>query len=355
MQSKNKISKFGKVTDFLVDKKLVVFLVMMVFLAVCIVAMNFVNTGSTLISYLPENSGMRQGLDIMEREWDTDVQAGESFLLMFEGLDGGRADSVWQQLRSFDGVTRVEYDPDSRHFNAGNYTLFIVHSEHTTVAATEALMGRITDHFVAGGFVLYSYHPGVFNNPLDVMLPIAVALMVLVLLLMCESLFEPVLIFLGLGAAVVFNLGTNIVFPSLNEMTISVAAVLQLILSIVCSLILMTRYRQEKDKLRRETGLVNNNLAMKNALRNSTKTILSACIATFIGLLSLVFMSFGIGVDMGLVFSKGVLFTVVSIYTVMPALIVWMDKAIMALDKKTIGQKIAAKRAAKRGTDNGAA
>ena len=118
---------------------------------------------------------------------------------------------------------------------------------------------------------------------------------------------------------------------------------MQLVLSIVVSLILVERYTYEKKQLLGK----DNKLAMKNALRNSAPTILSACIGTIVGLMSLAFMSFGIGQEMGFVFAKGIFFVLVSLYLVLPSLLLWSDKLIEKCDKGRLIGKIKVRRAKK--------
>ena len=137
------------------------------------------------------------------------------------------------------------------------------------------------------------------------------------------------------------NMGSNIIFPSVSDMTFSIAAVLQLVLSIDYSIILMHRYAQEKELLGPDPDI---KLAMKNTLHNTFKSITSSSLTTFVGLLALLFMTFTIGMDMGLVLAKGVLLSLVCIFTVLPALVIWSDKLIEKTSKKHIREKRLMKR-----------
>ncbi|MCL2522028.1 MAG: MMPL family transporter [Erysipelotrichales bacterium] len=336
----------GKISNFLVEKRIYIFGFMMVFLVACMIAIPNVNTTTDFASFLPEDSSMRHGLEIMDQEWQTDgPPATRSFLIMIEGATSLQTDTVvLALLNDFAGINNVITDSSS-NFNQGQHRLMIISTNYTNINSARSVMSDVVNHIEAQGITVTAHLPGYFENPMDFMLPIAILLMALVLFLMCESYFDPILIFAGLGAAVIFNMGSNIIFSQVLYMTTSVASVLQLMLSIVCTLILLTRYRQEKRLLAEP----NPKLAMKNAIKNSTKTILSACTATFIGLLSLMLMSFGVGQDMGMVFSKGVFFTVVSLYTVMPTLIILCDKILCKTDKANIKAKRKAKSLEKRG------
>ena len=159
---------------------------------------------------------------------------------------------------------------------------------------------------------------------------VAIAMAMIILTILSESYIEPWLYLISIGIAVFINKGTNIIFPSVSNITDSIVAILQLALSMDYSIMLSNRYRQEREKEKDKTK------AMKNALYDSFKAISSSSITTVVGLLALVFMSFTIGRDLGLVLAKGVLLSLVSIFFCLPGLLVLCDKLIMNSKKKTI-------------------
>ena len=159
---------------------------------------------------------------------------------------------------------------------------------------------------------------------------VAIAMAMIILTILSESYIEPWLYLISIGVAVFINKGTNIIFPSVSNITDSIVAILQLALSMDYSIMLSNIYRQEREKEKDKTK------AMKNALYNSFKAISSSSITTVVGLLALVFMSFTIGRDLGLVLAKGVVLSLVSIFFCLPGLLVLCDKLIMNSKKKTI-------------------
>ena len=369
LATQKKQSALMRFTNFLVDKRKWVFIVMMALTVAATVAMFFVTENDDMSRFLPNNSNMRRGLETMEQQgWSSDVEASpETFMIMFSSLQGDDITYVTNFFASITDETSINYNPliasvefyngTNRRENFvsqnGNYRLFIVNTTLDYHSEAAIVMDEITARF-RERFTLYTYHRGPHNDMLGFMIPIAIILMIGVLLLMCQSLFDPIIIFGGLGVAVMLNMGTNIFFAAIASMTAPVAGVMQFILSIVCTLIVLYRYKTEKKKLG-SCSKTNNELAMKKALKNSTRTILSACGATFLGMLALMFMSFGIGLEMGIVFAKGVLFTVVSIYTVLPSLTLWWDKALTFCDKSVISEKRREKRERKLALENGAA
>lgn len=164
--------------------------------------------------------------------------------------------------------------------------------------------------------------------------------MLVILLIMSGSWFEPVLFLTTIAVAIVINMGTNIVLDSIADITSSIAAILQLVLSMDYSIILMNRYRQER-KLTEDKKSV-----MKNALSNSFGSISSSSMTTVVGLLMLIFMSFTIGFDLGIVIAKGVFVSMICVFTVLPSLIILCDKILLKTEKKQHSKKESSKTAA---------
>lgn len=169
------------------------------------------------------------------------------------------------------------------------------------------------------------------NNPVlpTWIVVLAVVCALVILIIMCESYAEPFLFLTSILIAVVLNNGTNIIFGTVSNITSSISAILQMALSMDYSIMLMNRYAQERE---REKNKVK---AMKNALHNAFTSISSSSVTTIVGLLALVFMSFTIGRDLGLVLAKGVLFSLISIFFVLPSLILMFDKLITKTKKKS--------------------
>ena len=129
-------------------------------------------------------------------------------------------------------------------------------------------------------------------------------------------------------SAVIINMGTNIFFNSISSLTNSVMAILQLVLSMDYSIMLMNRFRRERQNgIDKETALI-------DALTGGASSILSSAVTTIVGLLCLVFMNFTIGVDMGVVLAKGVVISLISVFTVLPGLIIIFDKPLLKCMKK---------------------
>lgn len=160
-------------------------------------------------------------------------------------------------------------------------------------------------------------------------LAIGVSLLFVVLPVMCSSLMEVVLFLITALCAVVLNMGTNALRESVSMVTNTLTPVLQMVLSMDYCIILMNRYRQE-----RLQGLLPPD-AIHIALKGSAPSILSSAFTTIVSLLMLTFIKLKIGADLGYVLAKGVAFSLLCCFTILPTLMVWADKQVIFKVKKT--------------------
>lgn len=321
-----------KIVDFLTKKRLLIFIITIILAIGSGIAMLFVNINKDMTKYLPEDSQMKQGMEIMENEFVT-TTTNETFKIMFEDLESNDKQTIFEELSNYEGVENVLYDENSADYNKENYTLYVIETKYQSISKTQELLDSIVKDY-KHDYKLYSYYNNSEDNLLDFLIPIAVVIVIIILFIMSTSLIEVLLILANIGIAIVLNLGTNIIFSSISDMTFSIAAVLQLVLSIDYSIILVNRYKQER--INTDSPIE----AMKKALYNAFKSITSSSLTTFVGLLALIFMSFTIGKDMGLVLAKGVLFSLICIFTLLPTLIIWSDKLLKITDKKYLLAKI---------------
>ena len=315
-----------KVTDFIVKARYV-FLTLFVILAIFSLYLGTkVNINEDIMKYLPETSEIKIGKDIMDEEF---IEQDSSVLnVMFKGLSDTEKEDTLKKLESINGVSSVLYE-NTDEYNRDKYTLYVLNVDDYDHSKTaENVYNEVNEmkpEAMSGS--IYSEWKPVLQIWIVV---VAIAMAMIILTILSESYIEPWLYLISIGIAVFINKGTNIIFPSVSNITDSIVAILQLALSMDYSIMLSNRYRQEREKEKDKTK------AMKNALYDSFKAISSSSITTVVGLLALVFMSFTIGRDLGLVLAKGVVLSLVSIFFCLPGLLVLCDKLIMNSKKKTI-------------------
>ncbi len=318
----------NKIAAFLTGHRRLLLILTLALAIVCGVLTMFVPINKDRTQYLADSSEMKKGLAVMRAEFP-EAQEKATIRVMFDDLDAAQKRTVRAQLRAIPGVSSVLYDA-SGSYNRDNHTLFVVNSGYDYGTDEE----RAIEAAIADGFS--DYRMQYRNNDIQAttvplwLIAGALSIAIVVLLAMSRSWLEPALLLFTIGVAVVLNLGTNIVLPYTDELTVSVGPVIQLVLSMDYSIILLNRYHMEKE---RQPDKVR---AMKAALTGAIPSIASSAFTTAVGLLALVFLSFKLGPELGIVLAKGVLISMLCVLTVLPALILLCDKAIEKTKKKVL-------------------
>ena len=315
-----------RLSEFVVRKRLVFFIAAVVVAIACALMIPRTNINADMTRYLPDDSQMKQGLDQMSEEFGVDAVGTGMIRVMFWSLPDSLKTAAKNELSSIEGVSNLLYQEDSEEYNQGEKVLYelLCGSQRSQ----EDIANEIANQY--GDQVIVEQSENGTTAPIGVIL-IALVLLLIVLFIMCESWLEPPVFLAAIGVAVAINMGTNALLESVSVTTNSIAAILQLVLSIDYSIILMNRYRQEKS-----LGNGDNITAMIQALKKASPSIVSSAFTTIVGLLALVFMKLKIGADMGIVLAKGVLCSLVAIYTVLPSIILALDGAIEKSAKKVL-------------------
>ncbi|MDR1265969.1 MAG: MMPL family transporter [Propionibacteriaceae bacterium] len=318
----------ARAADQVVDHKKLVSLIMVVITAACGVLIPRVEVNTDMSTYLPADSQMGQGLEVMAAQFP-DEATTQTIRVMFTGLPVDQAEAVKTELGQIKGVDSVDYTADDLAYNQDDHTLFVVNTALAYDSAGEtAIEDAIRTDFAGDDMVLKndSSPDGIPNWVIIV----AVALLLAILLVLSGSWLEPLFIVAAIGLAIVINLGTNIVFGSVSNTAFEISAILQLVLSMNYSVILTSRYRQES-RLTEDRAE-----AMKAALTKAFSSITGGVMAMVVGLSMLLFMRFRLGGELGLVLAKGVLLSMVSIFTIMPAFLLLFDSALRKTKKRIL-------------------
>ena len=322
-----------KVTDFIIEKRNYVLTIFIILSVVCLYLSTKVHINYDLTEYLPSTSETRIGMDIMKDEFpELDTSA---LNVMFKDLSTEDKNKIKDKLENIEGVSSVTYD-DSDKYNKDEYTLYEITVDGADDSKNAANVYKSVKDNYKDYEVYTSGEVATRNAPVLNIAVIALAIFcaMIILIIMCDSYVEPFLFLFVIGLAVFLNKGTNIIFSSVSNITTSICAILQMALSMDYSIMLMNRYTQEKEHTK------NKEEAMKNALYHSFGSISSSSVTTIVGLLALVFMSFTIGRDLGIVLAKGVIFSLISIFLALPALILMFDSLIEKTQKKHFSMKL---------------
>ena len=323
-----------RIAAFLVDRRKAVFITMMLLMLVSAVLIPRVKVNTDMTKYLPDSSAMKQGVDIMAKEFP-DMAVPNTVRVMFRDLPDGEEEKILTALKKTPHVDSVSFAPGDERYEKDGYTLYIL---NFSVGFFSSEMGE-AEQYIRSEYDGYCDMVYCLDKTNQQGVPVwifvlALVLLVTILAIFCHSWLEPVLFLFCLGVAVVINMGSNILLPYVSEITWSIGAILQLALSIDYSVILMSRYRQE---LR---SAPDKESAMKAALEKAFSSVAGSAFTTVVGFLVLVFMSFKIGLDMGIVMAKGVFLSMFCILTILPFLVLTLDSLIQKTQKKVLTLKM---------------
>lgn len=315
-----------KIINFITEKRNYILIIMLIITSICAYTMNKVNINQDMTKYLPSNSSMKKGLDILEKELP-DVKNMSTIWVMIDDLETSKKLELYNELKSIPNIYTISYDNESDTYNKDNHTLYILTSKFNSNSKEMTEIKKELDNLTKEYNLIYELDSDTTSVPIFIII-FAFIILLIILLIMCSSWIEPILFIITIGIAIIINLGTNYFLKEVSYTTYSIAAILQLVLTMDYSIMLLNRYREEKKS---HTNII----AMKEAIKGSFPSIMGSSFTTIVGLLALIFMSFKIGTDLGIVLAKGVLISLICIFTVLPSLILMFDKLIYKTHKKS--------------------
>ena len=285
-----------------------------------------------LTRYLADNTMTKQALKVMEEEFG----ATEQLQVMFANQSDEAVNSFVTRLNELEEIRFVQYDPDEDTVTKDGTVyrrlrLTLADCDAAALVASLRTMFPEAGRYWVGGSAAQQLDvqrsvgaeiPGV--------MAIAMLIVFLVLLLTSRAWLEPLVLLVVFAVSILINMGTNFLFPDVSFITFAVCAILQLALSIDYAIMLLHTWNDCCD-----SGMAPEE-AMTEALSQCFMRIASSALTTVAGLLSLLFMSFTIGFDIGLVLSKGILISMLGVFLLMPSLTLLMKKPLMKTRHKPL-------------------
>ena len=303
-----------------------------------------------ILYYLPGDIDTMKGQDILL----DDFGKGAYAMVVVDGMNKKNVSELVKKVEKVDHVANVisyngivgdgvpaEILPDKFRSYFENddsgATLFAIFFDDTT-SSTETMdaieeLRDVTDKqcYIAGMSAVVTDTKSMSEKETPIYVLVAVLLVCVVLAIFMDSFLVPVLFMVSIGMAIVYNLGTNIFLGEVSYITKALAAVLQLGVTLDYSIFLWHSYKEEKEK---NPG--DHKEAMAVAIGNTLTSVVGSSITTVAGFIALCFMSFTLGLDLGIVMAKGVIFGVIGCVTILPSLILTFDKAL----EKTMHKEI---------------
>ena len=307
---------------------------------VCAACTPLVKVNFSLTDYLPEESDSVVALNEMKSAFGSSIPNTRIYV---EGIDLAQADELSQEFAQVDGITDVmwlgtqvdthmplelqdadtlsSWKTDSGYLfrmvldsNAGQTALDKMREQAEAVGATQVSM--------AGDAVNTASAQESTSREVAIILVLGVCIILLILLVTSHAWFEPVIFLTVIGIAILLNMGTNLFMGQISFISRICGAILQLAVSMDYAIVLLHRFR------RCQREFADPEEAMAHAMHRGFSVVLSSAAVTFFGFLSLTVMRFGIGVDMGIVLAKGIVFSFFTVMFFMPCLILLSQRAL---------------------------
>ena len=310
-----------KIANIIVDKRNLIFLLFIMTIIFSYFSKNWVNVENSLSAYLPDDSKTKQALDVMADQFTTYGTAR----VMVDGVTYEEADALADDLLEQKGVMMITFDDTKEHYadGAALYDVTFAYSEDDdrSLEALDTLKESLSAYDVYVTTDLGDTLSEIIADEMSRIIVIIAIIVVIVLTLTSTSYAEvPVLIMTFLAASVI-NTGTNFIFGTISFVSNSVTSALQLALAVDYAVIYMNRYKEEHEELSIHDAAV-------VALSKAIPEITASSLTTVGGLAAMMFMQFKIGPDMGICLIKAVLCSLLSVFLLMPGLIMIFGKLI---------------------------
>lgn len=336
-----------KVAKAICKHRKLILIIALLLLIPSIIGMKATRINYDILVYLPEDIETIKGENILSEDFDM----GGFSVVLLEDMSTKDIIKLEEKIRKIDNVEKVasiadvlgsnipiEMLPDDIKDKAykDNETLMLVTfkeqiSSDATMNSVEELR-KITDEHckISGMTATVLDTRNLSDSEVVIYVIIAVILCLIVLELALDSYIAPVLLLLNIGIAILYNMGTNIFMGQISYITKAISAVLQLGVTMDFAIFLYHSYMQEKEIIK------DNNEAMANAISKTFVSVLGSSLTTIAGFLALCSMNLTLGKDIGIVMAKGVLLGVISVVTVLPAMILELNNLIEKTKHKEI-------------------
>ena len=321
MDSKKSESFIDRLAAFIVDKRNMMFLLYIFAFIFCIFSMGWVDVENDVTVYLPEDTETRQGLVAMNENF----AAPASAQVMVSNISLETAQTIADRLAEIEGLTMVTFDSSQDHYRDASALFDITFSAGSTdpvCIQAQAEIEKVVAPYDASIYSSVGYDENaMLQQEMTTILIVSVFIIIVVLTLTSRAYMEVPVLLMTFGAAALLNMGTNFLLGKISFISNSIAVVLQLALAIDYAIILCHRFSDEHEtKNARDAAVA--------ALSKAIPEISASSLTTVSGLAALAFMKFTIGLDMAMVLIKAILLSLLSVFTLMPGLLVLLSPVI---------------------------
>lgn len=336
-----------KLSELICKHRKAVLIIALLLLIPSLLGMAATRVNYDILVYLPDDIETLQGQKILQN----DFNMGSFSIVVLENMNTKDIQDLENKFREFDTVEKVvgltdiigtnfpvDMLPDSIRdvaYKDGNTLILVtfgdgISSDETLDTITK--MREITNEQckISGMSAVILDTRDLSNSEIAIYVIIAVILCIIILQIALDSYFAPFLLLLNIGIAILYNMGTNIFLGEISYITKAISAVLQLGVTMDFAIFLYHSYKAEKEKI------ANKEQAMANAICQTATSVVGSSLTTIAGFLALCSMNLTLGKDIGIVMAKGVLFGLICVITILPAMLLQFDKVIEKTKHKEI-------------------
>ena len=326
-------SAMMKLATFIVDKRNLIFLLVIIGVIFSLFSQSWVEVENTLAEYLPDDSESRQGLDIMEEQFVTYGTAQ----VMVTNVTLEEAKDLHELLSDIDGVQSITFD-ETEDYYTNVSALYVItfdypETDDQCLDVLAEVEGTLGDYDIYVSTALGDQQAEAIDAEVSVIMVYVAVIVVAVLILTSQTYAEIPVLILTFVTAMILNLGSNFLLGKISFVSNSVTSILQLALSLDYAVILCNRFKEEHKTLPlREAVIV--------ALSKGIPEIGSSSLTTIGGLIAMMFMQFKIGPDMAICLIKAILYALLSVFVVMPGLLMLFGPAMEKTQHRSFIPKI---------------
>lgn len=333
MKNHGSVTPIEKAAAFIVDKRKAFYLIYILLIIFSLFSTKWVKVNNTLTDYLSDETETRQGLTLMDDEFTTYATAE----VMIDNISYSDAEKLRDELLNIDGVKEIEFDDTTKHYVDASALFSVTFNGEADDEICETALAEIEDetsvYDVYVSAELGNTKAETTAKEMNIVMVIACIIILTVLLITSRTYMEIPVLILTFGVAAILNKGTNYMFGTISFVSNSIAVVLQLALAIDYAIILCHRYTEERETKDARGAVI-------AALTKGIPEIAGSCLTTLSGLAAMAFMQFKIGFDMSIVMIKAILLSIITVFTLMPGLLMSFSKLIDKTHHKSFIPKI---------------
>ncbi len=310
-----------KVATFIVDRRNLFFLIFGIAIIFSLIASKWVKVENDLAAYLPDTAETSMALDLMEEQFITYGTAD----IMITNITLDQAQSLADRIGERDDVYMLTFDDTEEHFNnfsaLFNITFAYPEDDERALASLEEVKKSLAGYDIYVSTSMGDAAADQIASEMQVISVIVAAVVLFILILTSETYAEVPVLIMTFGASALLASGTNFLLGTISFVSDSVTIVLQIALSVDYAVIFCNRYKEEHQNLpTREADII--------ALSKAIPEITSSSLTTVGGLIAMMFMQYGIGRDMAICLIKAIFFSLMSVFLLMPGLLMLFGKAM---------------------------